>query len=288
MKLMKHIYPVIKLIFITNNKFTVMKKYFLFIALLSTTLFAEMLKKDVHIYFNPAKLTTELKGNSTLFKYNDKNCKFVVHEPGSPVMPCLPVYVLVPKGAMFRSCTVRAEIQPLCGNFKLHCRRYVAETAFTARRYPPKLAEFVGYKEINGYRTFEFRTYPITCQPGDNSVNKILQASLSIKYDVPENNGFYDRFSSEAFDKIKRIVVNPNDLTRLSSSNYVKSSLRRKSILNARDPLAQETFATKIEKNVSDKKPDIALTPKRSPLDELIGDKLSIDNDGIAYTPITF
>jgi len=265
-----------------------MKKYFLFITLFATTLFAEMMKKDVHIYFNPAKLTTEMKGDATLFKYKNKNCKYVVHEPGSPVLPCLPVYVLVPKGAMFRSCTVQAEIQPLCGNFKLYRRRFIYETAFTAKQYPPKLAEFVGYKDINGYRTFEFRTYPITCQPGDNSVNRILQASLSIKYDVPENNGFYDRFSSKVLDKVKKMVINPDDLSGLSSSYYVKTSLKKDAVLNSRDSLTHEVFATKIEKNVSGKKPDIALAPKRSPLDELVEDKLVIDDNGIAYTPITF
>ena len=285
---MKQLEQEIKSVLINNNKFSVMKKYFLFISLFTITLFAETLKKDVRIYFNPAKLTTEMKGNSTLFKYNNQNCKYVVHEPGSPVLPCLPLYVLVPKDAMFRSCAVKAEIQPICGEFKLYCNRYIAETANTAKRYPPKLAEFVGYKEINGCRVFEFRTYPITCQPGDNSVNRILQASLSIKYNVPENSGFYDSFSSEELDEIKKIVINPDDLSRLSSSNYVKESIKRKAILSSQDSLTHEIFATKIERNISNKKPDISVTPKRSSFDKVIEDKLSIDDNDIVYAPIKF
>ncbi len=270
------------------NILNIMKTKILIIALVITNLFAAPQKKNIHIYFNPAKFTTVLKGDATLFKYKDKNCKYVIHEPGSPVLPCIPVYVLVPKGAVFRSCIVRAEAQPLCGEYKLYCRKYVAETALTAKRYPPKLAEFVGCKVIDGYTVFEFRTYPLTCQPGDNSVNRIIQSTLTIKYIVPENGGLYNRFSSKTLKKIKRLVVNPDDLAGLLSSNYVDTLLKNDPLINMRNELTHEVFATKIERNVSDKKPDIALKKKRSAFDKLMEDELFIDDNDIVYAPINF
>ena len=279
----------------TNNppsvdlrRITIMKIYILIITLLAANLFAAPLKKDVYVYFNPAKLTSELKDGATLFKYKSPNCKYVVHEPGAPVLPSVMVYVLMPKGAVFKSCSVRAEAQPLCGNFKLYCRRYVAETAFTAKRYPPKLAEFVGCKKINGYRTFAFRTYPITCQPGDNSVNRILKTSLLIKYDVPEESGLYECLSSTALDKVKHSVVNPDDLDRLTSSYYAKSPLKRNSVSKMEDELIRDFFATEIKRDNSNRKPDIAVTPKRSSFDKTVEENLFIDDNDIVYAPITF
>jgi len=252
---------------------------------MATTLLAAPLKKDVIIHFNPAKLTSEMKGDATLFKYDDKNCKYVVHEPGSPVLPCLPVYVLMPKGAIFKSCSVRVEAQPLCGNFKLYCRRFVAETAFTAKRYPPKLAEFAGYKNIDGFRTFVFRTYPLTCQPGDNSVNKILKTSLAIKYDVPEDEGLYLRFSSNSLDDIKRLVVNPNDLDELTADYYAETQLKKD---GTRNSFNYEFFATKIEEKTAVNKPNVAVKQKQSAIGDIVDDKLFIDENDIVYAPITF
>lgn len=265
-----------------------MNKYILIISLIVTNIFAAPLKKDVCIYFNPAKLTSELKGDATLFKYKSPNCKYVVHEPGAPVLPCVMVYVLMPKGAVFKACSVRAEAQPLCGSFKLYCRRFVAETAFTAKRYPPKLAEFVGYKKINGMRTFVFRTYPITCQPGDNSVNRIVKTSLAIKYTVPEESGLYDRSSSTVLNKIKHLVLNPNDLDELTSSYYAKTSIEKHSVSKTEDALIRDFFATEIKRDVSNKKPDIAVTPKRSSFDKTVEENLFIDDNDVVYAPITF
>ena len=262
-----------------------MKKYILIITLVIPTLLASPLKKDIIIHFNPAKLTSEMKGDATLFKYDDKNCKYVVHEHGSPVLPCLPVYVLMPKGAIFKSCSVRVEAQPLCGKFKLYCRRFVAEAAFTAKRYPPKLAEFAGYKNIDGYRTFEFRTYPVTCQPGDNSVNKILKTSLAIKYEVPEGEGLYARFSSNIPDGIKRKVVNPNDLDELTADYYVETPLKKNVAQNS---FNYEFFDTKKEKKDAVNKPDVAVKQKQSAIDDIVDDKLFVDDNDIVYAPITF
>jgi len=261
-----------------------MKKYLLIINLIAISAFAAPMKKDINIYFNPAKLTSELKGDATIFKYKHPECKYVVHEPGAPVLPCMQVYVLMPKGAMYNACSIRAKAQPLRGDFKLYCRRFVYDTAFTAKRYPPKLAEFVEQKDINGYRVFVFRTYPISCQPGDNSVKRILQTSLSIKYYVPEDSDLYECNSSKSFDEIKRLVLNPYDLDELSSVRPERSN----SNVNRRDTINNGTFATKIEKKISDKKPDVAVKTKRSAFNEFMEDKLSIDDNDVVYSPIAF
>ena len=195
------------------------------------------------------------------------------------------VYVLMPKGAIFKSCSVRVEAQPLCGNFKLYCRHFVAETAFTAKRYPPKLAEFAGYKNIDGFRTFVFRTYPVTCQPGDNSVNKILKTSLAIKYEVPEGEELYARIASNIMDGIKRMVANPNDLDELTADYYAETTLKKD---GTRNSFNYEFFATKIEKKATVKKPDVALKQKQSAIGDIVDDKLFIEENDIVYAPITF
>ena len=264
-----------------------MKTYFLILIFLPTALFAQIVKKDVKVYFNPAKLSKEMKGNATLFRYKDPNCKYVVHEPGAPVLPCLKVYVLMPKGAVFKSCSIRAEAIPLCGNFRLYCRTYIPETAHTARRFPPKLAEFVEQKDIKGYRVFVFRTYPITCQPGDNTVNKILQTSLSIKYFLPEDAGLYKCYSVKNLNKIKKLVVNPNDLSEYSAANLAKTTFKDP-IRNMRDNLSHDVFATEISSTTATEKCPKYTVKQNSVVDDLMEDQLFIDDNDIVYAPITF
>lgn len=264
-----------------------MKTYFLILIFLPAALFAQVVKKDVRVFFNPAKLSKEMKGNATLFRYRDPNCKYVVHEPGAPVLPCLKVFVLMPKGAAFKSCSIRAEAIPLCGTFKLYCKTFIPETAFTAKRFPPKLAEFVEQKDINGYRVFVFRTYPITCQPGDNTVNKILHTSLSIKYFVPENAGLYNAYSTEKLKQIKKLVVNPDDLSDFSAANVAKSSLNDP-LKSMRDSLSHEIFATKIDNNSATAQCPKYKVKQSSVIDDLMQDQLFIDDNDIVYAPITF
>jgi len=263
-----------------------MKTYFLTIIFLTTTIFAQTVKKDVRVYFNPAKLSKEMKGSETLFKYDDPNCKYVVHEPGAPVLPCLKIYVLMPKGAIFKACSIRSEAIPLCGSFKLYRKSYIPETAHTAKRYPPKLAEFVESKDISGYRVFIFRTYPITCQPGDNTVNKILQTSLSIKYFVSDDAGLYKGYSSTELKKIKKLVVNPDDLTAYSAANVAKTTLNDP-LMKMRNNLNHEIFATEIKNDVSSDCPKYKIK-QNSMIDDLMNEQLFIDDNDIVYAPITF
>ena len=189
-----------------------MKLYAIIASLALTWLCAASSEKEVHINFDPSKLTTETKGHAILFRYRDQHCRYIEHGIGAPVLPCVQVYVLMPRDAVYKGCTVRAESHPLCGTYDLYCRKRVEETARSARRYPPKLVEFLGKKELNGCHVFMFRAYPISCQLGDSSVTKILRMSLTIEYDVPAGVGMYAPVSARRAAWLKRLVINPNDL----------------------------------------------------------------------------
>jgi len=276
-----------------------MKLYAIIAALALTWLCAASSEKEVHINFDPSKLTTETKGSAILFRYRDQHCRYIEHGIGAPVLPCVQVYVLMPRDAVYKGCTVRAESHPLCGTYNLYCRKRVEETARSARRYPPKLVEFLGKKELNGCHVFMFRAYPISCQLGDSSVTKILRMSLTIEHDVPAGAGMYAPVSARRAAWLKRLVINPNDLDRWTLKEQRVVAKRTGPISNRRESLTREVFATEIRDRgaarrsdsliMLDGRPDVSLPTRRNAIEEFVGDDVFItEENDIMYAPILF
>ncbi len=276
-----------------------MKLYAIIASLALTWLCAASSEKEVHINFDPSKLTTETKGHAILFRYRDQHCRYIEHGIGAPVLPCVQVYVLMPRDAVYKGCTVRAESHPLCGTYNLYCRKRVEETARSARRYPPKLVEFLGKKELNGCHVFMFRAYPISCQLGDSSVTKILRMSLTIEYDVPVGTGMYAPVSARRAAWLKRLVINPNDLDRWTLKEQRVVANRTGPISNRRESLTREVFATEIRDRGAARRsdslimlngrPDVSLPTRRNAIEEFVGDDVFItEENDIMYAPILF
>lgn len=168
--------------------------------------------KEVTFHFDPTRLTMEARGNTTLFRYNDPACKYVEHEAGSPVLPAVMFNVLMPSGAVYVQSRVRAESQPYRGVYRLFTRGAPSAATRSAKRYPASLIEFVGHRDIEGFRVFTFRAYPVCCQPADGSVVRILKATMMVNYTSKDSQRMYAPVAPDVAARIKRMVINPDDL----------------------------------------------------------------------------
>jgi len=168
--------------------------------------------KEVIFHFDPTRLTMETRGNATLFRYNDPACKYVEHEQGAPVLPAVLFHVLMPRDAVYQRSRVRAESQPYRGVYRLFTRGAPAAATRTAKRYPASLIEFVGHRDIEGFRVFTFRGYPVCCQPADGSVVRILKVTMMVNYTAKDSQRMYAPVARDVAARIKQLVINPDDL----------------------------------------------------------------------------
>jgi len=168
--------------------------------------------KEVTFHFDPTRLTMEARGNTTLFRYNDPACKYVEHEQGAPVLPAVLFHVLMPADAVYQRSRMRAEAQPYRGVYRLFTRGAPAAATRTAKRYPASLVEFVGHRDIEGFRVFTFRGYPVCCQPADGSVVRILKVTMMVNYSSKGSQRMYAPVAQDVAARVKRMVINPDDL----------------------------------------------------------------------------
>jgi len=220
----------------------------LIVAMFSAAAFAAT--KDLTLYFNPARLTAEVRGKSLLFRYDDPNCKYVEHGAGAPVLPCVQVYVLMPKGAVYRGCRLRANSRPYRGTHSLYVRQ-AQPGAASAQQYPPNLVEFVGQKDVRGYRLFVFRAFPVMCQPADGSVARITQTTLAIEYDVSGADSMYAPNDARVTAWMRNAVVNPDDLetfTRQSTTSATATG----NIASVRDYFATDIRTRVVSSSAND------------------------------------
>jgi len=168
--------------------------------------------KEVTFHFDPTRLTLETRGKMTLFRYNDPACKYVEHEQGAPVLPVVMFNVLMPKGAEYTQSRVRAHSQPYHGVYRMFTRGAPSAATASAKRYPASLIEFAGHQEIEGFRVFSFRAYPVCCQPADGSVARILKATMIVTYNTKETQRMYAPVAPDIAARIKRQIINPDDL----------------------------------------------------------------------------
>jgi hypothetical protein len=253
--------------------------------------------KDVSFSFDLARLKIQKKGDAVLFCYNDTDCQYVEHGQGTPVLPCKHIYLVMPRGARYTGCRVNVTKEQLKGRYKLFTRTENRDVMTSARAYPSKLVEFVKQYDLDGYRIFMFRAYPIACQPADGSVARTIRLKMQVEYNVPEGTGTYPVNRMQEVARLKRLVINPDDFDKLSES-YNQNPLDR--IVSApRDPqyLAREVFATKVggEKRVQSRE-----TPREeeqpyfrifgdstAPLD-IIKNNFTVSDGGLTFTPIQF
>ncbi|NLF39827.1 hypothetical protein GX586_10300, partial [bacterium] len=164
--------------------------------------------KEINFSFDPSRFTTEKKGDAVLFRYNDPRCKYVEHGAGAPVLPCIEVYVVMPKGATYTKCRTRVESLPLAGTYTLYTRESNADVLQYAKRYPERLVEYAGRRALGEYTLFTFRVYPMSCQPGDGSVARTLRVGLVVEYETADK-GKYETVTAEQIVKVKSLVLNP-------------------------------------------------------------------------------
>ena len=253
--------------------------------------------KDIAVSFDVSKLTMQKKDNTILFCYDDPQAKFVEHCQGAPVLPCKMLYVVMPKNALFKGCRFQVQKENLRGTFKLYTRTKNEALQKTARSFPSKLVEFDSQKDINGYRIFIFRTYPVACQPADGSVSRILSIAMTVHYETGEGAGKYARAASPQLEQLKKIVVNPGDFEELTETrdafyNRIDPISRRSQIL------AQEVFATEIggkqesERNeyrsILNDKAEFSIFEEADTVDLIKRNFTVTEDNRVMFTPIQF
>jgi len=253
---------------------------------------------DVSLGFDLARLKMQKKNDAILFSYNDVNCQHVEYGPGTPVLPCKHVYVVMPKNARYTGCRVGVTKEQLNGSYSLYTRTKNKEVMQSARSYPSKLVEFVKQYDMDGFRIFMFRTYPVSCQPADGSVARTIRLKMQVKYEVPEGSGTYNTRTVRTVAKIKRMVLNPDDFDRFTKSSH--SNPLDQIVAAPRNPhsLAREVFATKIggdKKTESkqtireeEKQPGFRIFGDSSDPIDLIKNNFTVSDGGLMFTPLQF
>jgi len=242
--------------------------------------------------FDPTKLKTEQRGTMTLFKYNDGSCRFVEQAAGAPVLPSVVYNVVMPKGAVYKSCRSSAQTQPLRGTYQVYSRPVKGAAAPTAQRYPARLVEFLGSKDVNGYRVFSFRAYPVLCQPADGSAAQILAASVEVVFDMQARNALYAPIPVEKEFAVRKLVVNPDDVTALTDRRVPLDQRRDDAAMTGRNVAPRDVFATPQDDSTGQL---VAGTRKRkesadyADVFDFLKDNVYInDENDIVYAPIRF
>lgn len=261
------------------------------------TCVANSAQQDVRVHFDPGKLSIKNKDGQSLFSYKDDSCRFVEHESGAPVLPSVTLYVLMPAGARYKSCSVKASAQPLKGSYDVYTRRKVDHMSYTAQRFPPRLVEFVKEGDVEGYRVFVFRAYPVACQPGDGSVSRILYSQLRIEYDAGDAAAYEPQTTAQRL-AIKKIVVNPQDLARFTGEAEQKTYTRHDPLSRQRSSVANEAFATEIrDREAAERQrklnylrdvPEVKVVRNKTAFEEMQEDVFINQDNDIVYAPIEF
>ena len=271
-----------------------MKKIIIIIVCVVCTISFAVSTKEIKLNFDTSKFSVESIGDSTLFNYKDSRSQLVQRGKGAPVMPCITIDVLMPKGATFKNCKSKAQALELRGKYKVYTRLLKETKKSAFEQYPPRLVEFVGRKDINGCNIFSFRAFPITCVPKKGKVNKILQTSLLIEYDIPSGDGTYSMESITSLMSIKKIVVNQDDVKNMicyEEYNSVVKSKYSDPLSRMRTSMNQEICQGNGAEMLSmlKTKPNFSSSTKQTSLDDMIQENLYInDNNDIVFAPISF
>jgi hypothetical protein len=238
--------------------------------------------KELAFTFDPSRLTTEARGAQTLFRYKDPTCKYVEHAAGAPVLPCIEFYVVMPQGAQYKTCRIQASAQPYRGTFKVFTRTAVNGTQ-SARQFPPKVIEFIGHRNVRGYRVFAFRAYPVSCQPADGSVARVLQTKIAIDFVQPATPAKYAPANPAIVTALKKVVINPDDIELLTESDDTNEALAAGANYGARALATRDVFATDITPRSAARSED------DNDFFSLLEDNVYINEEhDIVYAPIRF
>ncbi len=271
-----------------------MKKNIIVIALATCAISFATSTKEIKLNFDSSKFSLESIGQSTLFNYKDPRSQLVQHGTGSPVIPCVTINVLMPNGAIYKNCRSKAKALALCGEYKVYSRATTIPPKNKFLQYPPKLVEFVGKKVINGCNVFSFRAFPITCVPKKGKVNKVLQTSFVIEYEIPKGDGTYSMDSINSLMNIKKLVVNPADVRKMicyKSYNEPKISTCSDPLSRMRNSMIREICQEDGRKMVPMLKtePKVCSMKKLNSFEDMVQENLYInDNNNIVFAPISF
>jgi hypothetical protein len=238
--------------------------------------------KELAFHFDPSRLTTEARGAQTLFRYKDPTCKYVEHAAGAPVLPCVQFCVVMPKGAQYKTCRVQASAEPYRGSYKVFTRT-AARGMQSAQRYPPKMVEFAGMRDVRGYRVFVFRAYPVFCQPADGSVARVLSTKILIEYVQPAAPEQYTPADPSVIAALRKVVINPDDLDALTRADETNEALVAGLPYGQRTLATRDVFATGMAPHTASRPADDA------DIFSLMKENVYINEENdIVYAPIRF
>ena len=271
-----------------------MKKNIIIIALATCAISFASSTKEIKLNFDSSKFSLESIGQSTLFNYKDPRSQLVQRGTGAPVIPSITVDVLMPNGAIYKNCRSKAKALALRGEYKVYSRQTTETFKNKFSQYPPRLVEFIGEKNINGCKVFSFRTYPITCIPEKGKVNKILQTSFVIEYEIPNGDGTYSLDSINSLMNLKKIIINPDDVKKMICYKAYKMPGKSKCsdpLSRMRSSMTQEICKKNGREMLSmlRTKPEASSIRKQKSFDDMIQENLYInDNNDIVFAPISF
>ena len=271
-----------------------MKTNIIFIALAICTISFASSTKEIKLNFDSSKFSLESIGQSTLFNYKDPRSQLVQRGTGAPVIPSITIDVLMPKGAIYKNCRSKAKALTLRGEYKVYTRSAIGTPKTKLPQYPPKLVEFVGEKNINGCNVFSFRAFPITCIPEKSKVNKVLQTSFIIEYEIQNGDGTYSIDSISSLMNLKKVIINPDDVKNMICYKNINTSGKS----NCSDPLSrmrssmiQEICQGNGHEMLSmlKTKSKVSSEIKQTSFDDMILENIYInDNNDIVFAPISF
>jgi len=250
--------------------------------------------KEIKLNFDSSKFALQNIGKSTLFNYKDSRSQLVQYGTGAPVIPCVNIDVLMPCGAVYKNCRSKAKALALNGEYKIYSRSTNWKHKNKFSQYPPKLVEFVGEKIVNGCKVFSFRAYPITCIPGKGKVNKVLQTSFVIEYDIPSGDGTYSMNTINHLMNLRKVIVNPDDVRDMicyKSYDTPVNSGCSDPLSKLRNSMIQESCRENGKDMLSllKTKPQASTVRKQKSFEDMIEENLYInDNNNIVFAPITF
>jgi|GEM_PF-1285974 len=250
--------------------------------------------KEIKLNFDTSKFALENIGESTLFNYKDSRSRLVQYGIGSPVIPCVNIDVLMPSGAVYKNCRSKAKALALNGEYKIYTKKTGVMRRNKFSQYPPKLVEFVREKTINGCKVFSFRAYPITCIPGKGKVNKVIQTSFVIEYDIPSGDGLYSIDSANSLLNLKNIIVNPDDIRNMICNKSYGARLKSRStdpLSKLRNSMIRDVCNEEGQDILSllKSKSETPRVKKEKSFEDLIEENVYInDNNDIVFAPITF
>jgi hypothetical protein len=189
--------------------------------------------KNVLLSFSNESLTVTRENGYDLVGLADKGIILASEEPGSPILPCKYIKLLVPPTAKYESLIVNSiSTQKIQGTFTIYPAQKahrIGEKApsFTppdpdmygsTDKYPQETVRYVKTSVIRGYRFFVFRINPLQYKPAQKELYLNSEISFRVKYTLcaAESLLGYEKVNKRFEELARRAAVNPEELGDIS------------------------------------------------------------------------